>query len=346
MITLISGVPGAGKSLYCVTEVLLVLQTQNRKAISEGKAPRRVFVDGIPDLLVEHEPAEDVRKWHEWIPDGSVLVVDEIQRYWRPDNSKSVPEDIAALELHRHRGVDIFIMTQHPMLLNLNVRKLIGKHIHLRRTALGVYVYEWSECVTPDSAWKSAISKLKWSHPKSSFGLYKSASEHQKVKFRIPRVLITLILSVLVFIGAGGYVAYTIYSSVVGSNKSKEQTAQSADKKPQPLVSSSQAQTALVSSSQQLVIDDPVKAFTPRFAGLPESAPAYDPVRKVAVMPVVSGCIADADRCQCITQQGTLVDMPDNVCRERLHHPSFNAYKQPESAPQQPQAVTLQLAKS
>lgn len=240
MITLITGVPGGGKTLYCVSEILKKLDESQAKLPPEQR--RRVFVDGIPDLLTEHETSPDPLLWPDWAPDGSLIVIDEVQRIWRPEASSKAPHpSIAALETHRHRGLDFVIMTQHPNLIHANVRRLVGRHIHLRRTALGTYLYEWSECVTPDSAWKNALVKVKWSHPKSSFGLYKSASIHQQVKHRIPKAVFIFIFAALFAVGLIGYTFYEIYGQVtnrsdaiehVGSSSSPQADTASPQKKP------------------------------------------------------------------------------------------------------------------
>lgn len=197
MITLITGVPGAGKSLYCVSEILSKLDADNKKLVAQGKAPRPVIVDNIPELKLDHEVAPDLLTWPDWAPEGALIVSDEVQRHWRPTPAGQPPHrSIAELETHRHRGLDFIILTQHPNLINTNVRRLVGRHIHIRRTVVGTYAYEWPECVTPDSAYRSALTKVKWTHPKKAFGLYKSASIHQKVKFRIPRAFYFLGASV------------------------------------------------------------------------------------------------------------------------------------------------------
>ena len=201
MITLITGVPGAGKTLYCVDEILT-------PAVESGRV---VYVDGIPDLLLEHQVSPDPLQWPDWAPEGALIVIDECQRIWRPEAAGRAPHNsIAELETHRHRGLDFVILTQHPNLIHSNVRRLVGRHIHLRRTSLGVYLYEWSECVTPDSSWKNALVKTKWSHPKRSFGKYKSAEIHNKVKFRLPRSVFVLGFSVLSIIGLGTYLGRSI----------------------------------------------------------------------------------------------------------------------------------------
>lgn len=192
MITLITGVPGAGKTLYMVDQILT--DVANGTGEYAGRPERAVYVDNVPDLQLRHEVAPDLLDWPTWAPDGCLIVCDEVQRKWRPTASSQAPHpSIAELETHRHRGVDFVILTQHPSLVHSNVRRLVGKHIHIRRTALGIMVYEWSECQgSPDTAWKAAVSKRKWEHPKRSFGLYKSAEVHNKVKFRIPRAKLVL----------------------------------------------------------------------------------------------------------------------------------------------------------
>src|SRR5256885_16044190 len=73
------------------------------------------------------------RSWHETVPDGSVIIIDEVQRIWRPSGpGQKIPDMIALLETHRHRGLDFYIITQGPNLIHANVRALIGRHVHLR----------------------------------------------------------------------------------------------------------------------------------------------------------------------------------------------------------------------
>lgn len=308
MITLITGVPGAGKTLYAVDQIL----------IPESKTERPLYIDGIPDLMIRHEPSPDPLKWPEWAPEGAHIVIDEVQRIWRPEAAgKAIPESIAQLETHRHRGLDFTIMTQHPSLLHANVRKLVGRHIHVRRTPLGVYVYEYSECVSsPDTAYKNALTKVRWPHPKRTFGVYKSASIHQKVKYRIPRALIVLSVCVALIALLGGRLYYRIFGET---------------DKPVPAPTTAQAspsaQPAQPNATPIEEEPDIREQFIPRIQGEPETAPAYDHLRVVVTMPVVAACIADDDRCWCYTQQMTKVDMSEAQCREHVQRGEFDPYR-------------------
>ncbi|WP_324042666.1 zonular occludens toxin domain-containing protein [Aeromonas caviae] len=310
MITLITGVPGAGKTLYAVDQIL----------IPESKTERPLFIDGIPDLLIRHEPAPDPLDWPNWAPEGAHIVIDEVQRIWRPEAAgKQIPNSIAMLETHRHRGLDFTIMTQHPSLLHSNVRRLVGRHIHVRRTPLGVYVYEYPECMnSPDTAYKNALTKVRWPHPKRSFGVYKSASIHQKVKFRIPKPLIILVFCIL----GVSYLGYSIFQDHFGDRSPNVSAAQS---QPSPSPSPSQLSSSAPAKPEADV--DIREQFIPRVYGEPNTAPAYDPIRIVQTMPVITACIADADRCLCYTQQLTPVEMTDSQCRQHATRGVFDPYR-------------------
>ena len=58
-------------------------------------------------------------------PDGSVYFLDEAQNIYRPRSSASkVPESVAAFEVHRHKGLDFFLITQNPRLIDANIRAI------------------------------------------------------------------------------------------------------------------------------------------------------------------------------------------------------------------------------
>lgn len=342
MITLITGVPGAGKTLYVVSQILKKLDDENKLRMDKGEEPRRVYVDGIPELLIPHEEF-DGGEWPEQMEDGSFGVIDEVQRKWRPMGSgKALPDSIALLETHRHRGIDLVIMTQHPMLMHVNVRNLVGKHIHLRRTAFGIYAYEWSECVNPSSSWKTAVTRVRWTHPKWAFGLYKSAEVHNKVKFRIPFPAIVLGCSLLA-VGLLGWRFYSRMQSVIFPEaQAQVQPQPEAQLQPKPVpnpnkISNSSGSRSLEDKREerrQRMLDDPIAASRPRFVGMPETAPMYDEIRQVSVMPVLSGCIADDTNCACFTQQGTSILMTVQECRRNLNvlNRRFNPYVSEKSS--------------
>ena len=132
MITLITGAPGAGK-----TAALVDLLTQLGK-------DRAIYCHGIPELSIDHQELVDPATWPDTVPDGSIVVIDEVQTIWRPSGpGQRIPDHIAKLETHRHRGLDFYIITQGPNLAHSNVRALVGRHIPLRVIGfLGRWCYE------------------------------------------------------------------------------------------------------------------------------------------------------------------------------------------------------------
>ena len=199
MITLITGTPGSGKTLYTVAQLA--------QYVKQG---RRVVVDGIRDLAIEHVMVDEpwVRKWYEHCQPNDVIVVDEVQRYWPPVSASVKPtEDIEKLHVHRHLGVDFIVITQHPQRMNKTIRDLVGRHVHVRRM-LGMHkamLYEWDSTRNPNGSLRDAV-KTWWSYPKDVFKLYTSAELHTKPKAVIPKALFIIPVA-LVVLGVGVWIA-------------------------------------------------------------------------------------------------------------------------------------------
>lgn len=314
MITLITGAPGAGKSAALVSLL---------KELAPG---RTIYAHGIPDLKIDHQPLDEPNKWHESVPDGSIIVIDEVQNVWRPKGpGQGVPSDIQALEVHRHRGIDFYIVTQSPRLVHTNVRALVGRHVHLRDVGfLGRYWYEWPECAENCSAsWKQAPLKKRYKLPKAIFGQYKSASVHVKPVRSFPFMLIVAVAALVGTAGLSFY-AYKSISGKVETAKAPPPSAPtriSGDPAPQPVVS---AQAASPSPSGPY---DPT-IFIPANPRVPESAPAYDHLRVVVAMPRVVGGMCTSRGCTCYTQQGTPIPMTSNDCKAVMDENAFNPYKE------------------
>ena len=315
MITLFTASPGGGKTAS-VVDILAKLP----KPGESGHRP--IYVDGLNGLAVPHEVV-DAQEWHSKLPDGAILVVDEGQRIWRPRSAGTkVPEAVSSLETHRHRGIDVYLITQAPSLLDSNVRALVGRHVHIRDTGImGRWWYEWPE-TNVAMAWKTCVNKRRFSLPKSSFELYKSASIHTKPVRGVPRALLygafaLLLLSVMVF--------YAYRSINAKINPPPAAAAQVA--------TGSNVSTVSDGANRRLIDDR--SDFIPRVSAKPESAPAYDHIRVVVAMPVVVGGWCQGVTCRCITQQGTNAGLSDAECGRWLANPPFDNYRLPAAAPSQ-----------
>lgn len=168
MITLITGVPGSGKSLYAVKLIL--------ELIKEG---RTVFadIDGLNIEGVEPAPAD----WRD-TPEGSVVVYDECQQKFGPDGQgRAKNPAIQALEVHRHTGHDLIFITQRERLLHAHIRDLVGRHYHIQRQYGSHNVKIFRRDETIDTKSKSALNSCDqslWRYDKKLFDCYKSATVH------------------------------------------------------------------------------------------------------------------------------------------------------------------------
>lgn len=349
MITFITGIPGKGKTALLVQMLLE----------EEKKAERPLFVMGVPGLQLEHISAPPVKEWTEirqspedptlelayfTFPPNSILIVDECQRVYRPRASASkVPDYVAALETHRHTGLDIILLTQKPKLVDINVRELVGRHIHIRDGLLGRFLYEWPHIADGESRLDRAdAAKRKFSPPKAVFNKYKSAELHTKSKFRVNQILVYAVLSIMALF----FMAYRAYGVIDGyihptSGHPAEivegdvttRFGALASSPPPPKLS----QLALARNMPL------VESTTPTDPQNPLSAPLYAAVAPSPVAPEVQGCIASTKKCTCFTQQQTPLWVPDDQCRQRAAGLYYDPYRQPSPVSQtQPQQTAAQ----
>jgi hypothetical protein len=202
MIHLITGLPGSGKSLLAV-EILL----KN----SQSETPRVAFtnVNGIDYDRLKCFPLPEPEKWYD-LPDGSLILIDECQRYFRPRaNGSAVPETVSRMETHRHQGHDLILITQWPKFIDSNVRNLVEFHQHSYRVVGSNFrtILEWNGCCENPAPSQTQTTSNKVNSRLNSdlFQYYKSASEHT-VKLRLPYKLI------LTFASAVSVVAFCVYT--------------------------------------------------------------------------------------------------------------------------------------
>ena len=322
MITLITGLPGSGKTALAVS------------MLPEFDG-RPLFVLGVAELKVKHEVAPPVAEWTEMrpspedpellkavflFPPNSVVLIDEAQTIFRPRSMGSkVPPEVQAFETHRHTGIDFILITQHSGLIDPNLRKLISRHIDIRQTFLGRSLYEWVGLGDPESAVSRQIAaKRSYKPPKKVFGLYKSSEKHTKLTVRTPFYVWLFGLLVLGIVG-GGWYAYQRIQARMGP--------------PVPVLQSGGTAAAPVSP-----VAVPVKStkaylaeFNPRIEGLAHSAPVYDSVTQPSEAPIPVGCLASEKRCRCLDQQGNDYVTTDAICRGFVAHGMFIPFKRVDS---------------
>ncbi len=336
MLYLITGVPGSGKTLKMISDLMKRKDLQNRP----------LYLDGIPEVngtIIPNLPipeGESMETWHKWAPAGAILVIDECQRVFRPRPSGSkVPEHVAELETHRHRGIDIFLLTQHPRLVDLNIRSLIGHHCHISKTNLGVRrMFEWERCGDPQSRTdvEGAVKSV-YTLDKKAFGVYKSAEEHTKIRTKLSRTVYAFPIVLLIVIVA----AWSSYNRWQRLNAEEAQTQPAPVAAPaaSPAAGGTAAATAAdgthaagqyapeakQADRPHISADD----FKPAIDGQPHTAPIYDTYNKaVQTMPYPVACVQNAHRCTCYTDQGTKIKGFDKaLCLEYVADGLYNPYR-------------------
>lgn len=316
----------------------------------EKSAERPLFVMGIPDLKIEHIVAPPVREWTELrpspedptlslayftFPPNSILVVDEAQRVYRPRASSSkVPPEVAALETHRHTGLDIILLTQKPKLIDINVRELVGKHIHIRAGLVGRFLYEWPHIADGESRLDRAdAARRKFTPPKKSFAQYKSAELHTKSKFRVHQGFIYLGLAIL----ALGFELYNV-SGIFNRHQEKVAISDSHTVKAvEPPTRTGAARSSTASTLQILPASftpNLVESMTPKDPENPLSAPLYAELKPDVVAPKIEVCISSRKACTCYSQQQTPIWVPDVQCRNRAGGKYYDPYRPAQLAGQ------------
>lgn len=313
MMTLITGQPGAGKTLHGIWLV-------KEYAEKEG---RPVYYSGVKDLTLDWVEMVDPMKWHE-LPVGSIIFFDECQRQFRPRGTGSaVPEAVAKFETHRHSGYDIFLITQHPMLLDSNIRRLCGRHIHVMRAfgAGAANIHEWNEVRENCDKQRLGSQSRLWKYPKEVFSYYKSAELHTH-KFRPPLRILALIVAPFLL---GGVIWFLV--SWQASFASKV-AGQPVDKKTES--GSLLSGRSLVPGQAHAPVKhvSPLDQYAPTVPGLLFTAPRYESVTDAAHAPYPVGCFVVGARCNCVTDQSTRLDVPADMCKSLVETGFFRDWNE------------------
>lgn len=341
MITLITGVPGSGKTLMAVSDL--------SKKVDKEWAGRKIFIHGIPELTIPTEPIpeghtiQDMHVWLKWPENnGSIVVIDEAQNIFPPRSAGSkTPEIVEWLHVHRHSGVDIILITQMPGRIDKQVRDLVGAHYHIHKTPLGVRMrYFWDYCENnPKSGMKNARPEL-YKFDKKAFGLYKSAEIHTKVKTPKSRVIWVIPVALIVF-GFTAYMGYSLLSGLGSSEKDVVENSslssvvevQSDDLKKSVKDKSAMAGQEIggqIAPSQNKNLTE--EMLKPKIEGMVESKPLYDQIRQVKQLEYPVACISGGKSgCSCYSSQGTAVkEIDKKTCNDYVKNGMpFNPYKEP-----------------
>jgi zona occludens toxin len=318
MIILQTGKNGSGKTLSLVSE------------LADRFEGRPFFYYRIKGLKLDWQKLE---KPSDWIncPPNSVIVLDEVQEYWPARQKGDLPESLEKLSVHRaDYGVDIVFLTPDPALIDIHIRRHVHEHNHFERK-FGLEastVLTWDTCVDDPSdkdnpARNRAVSRI-FTYPSDKYGLYESAPAHT-VKRRIPWKVYALPVAILLTIGLG----YMAYQTLIGK---RTVAAIAPTNQTQPLNTAPGLGPSSPGQQRVMTTEEYLKNQTARIPGLPHTAPAYDSIMQAKVAPVPKACIASAKRCSCYTEQATIIDMDESLCRQIASNGFFDPSQQAHQA--------------
>jgi zona occludens toxin (predicted ATPase) len=295
MITLITGVPGHGKTLYAV-HLIKQITDKNKKLenlpTEEWKPDDRIRpvytdIDGIDHEKLGTHPIPESYDWRD-TPDGSVVVYDECQQHFGPDNhGRAKDTRISDLEIHRHSGHDIIFITQRERLIHAHIRDLVGSHYHIQRfggTKRATIFHREEVIKTQSRSLLNTLDKEGWAYPQELFEYYQSATIHTH-KRRLPKwlvgagfqLLMLIILACVSVYYAIGFFSGDSVTTIIAPEEQQQEEKSSA---------------FMPDISSQIVQHHPPQQV---------SAPVPPPVQ-------YTGCVVfkNDTQCQCYTTKGYL----------------------------------------
>lgn len=380
MIILITGQPGNGKTLRAIS-LMREEYERNKAGVEQGKERPRDFYTNVAGASRDENPnafpwVQRMPEHNDWtkLPDGSYVLIDEahadgktvgLERYGTLFPATGKPgesEDprVRSMSTHRHRGIDLLLVTQFPTKIHHQVRTLVGKHLHMNRALglqrAGVLTWTRTQVDVYDEQQREKAEEEIWAYPADLYDKYKSATLHTATyKFKVPaRVwgglaqLITL-----------GVVCWMLWLFVFKPDSKPEGEGEQVDTHV-----AAQAEAPSGAPGPQASapgVDAYLTALEPRVPSQPWSAPLYDEREAVSkpelyCMSAEAGDGADGFRrekqsCTCITEQGTVYKIRNVDCRAVARWgPSYNPYKEPrenqQSTQLQPQEVAADEVES
>ncbi|WP_234406076.1 zonular occludens toxin domain-containing protein [Methylobacillus glycogenes] len=210
--------------------------------------------------------------------------------------------------MHRHDGHDLFLITQHPMLIDGNLRRLVGRHYHVVRF-YGFNkstIHEFTSVREQLKSLKGSMEKH-FPYPKEVFTWYKSSDMHT-MKRRIPARLVLVVVLPLLLIAA----LWWGYRTIAGLGENHQVEVQ---KEQGGMVDVKQPQQQHPAPPQAQKLDWYAQQVE-RVPGLPHTRPVYDEITKPVTAPINAACVDFRGQCKCYTQQGTELATDQALCKQ------------------------------
>jgi len=351
------GLPGSGKSYECVLSHIVPSLSKGREVFAyiEGlNFEKLAELSGITlelcQKLLHQVTREQVYELYKIATPNSLVVIDELQNFF-PQGRQKLDENIVRwVSEHRHDGQDIICMGQnfkdcHALFRRRTERKVL----FVKLSALGMDKrYQWTAYqAVPQASGDPVYEKINSSivvYDSKYFGSYAShnsddiSTEHYKdARFNVFRTGLFRFAIPAIFLGS--IVAVWYVYGLFHNDKAFASDKAAPKKESKVIAEPIQKSTASIPKTD-LTTDERIELqslreqvaaykdnFSPRYANHPESAPAYDDLRKIVNMPQVQACIRSGDDCRCYTAQGTRASVTDLFCNQFVSgERQFNPY--------------------
>lgn len=309
-ITLITGLPGHGKGIFS-------LDTVNKL---EQSSKRPVYYHNVKDLALKWHELKDPKEWVN-CPEGSIILLDEAwQTFPLRANAQTPPDYVAQLATHRHKGFDIFIVTQQPTQLDTFVRKLVDHHYHVVRKfgSQAAFVHQFVGLnADPQKSRKNSI-KHNYPYPKKVYEWYKSAEVHT-VQTKRPMRIYFLWFGVPVLLVGAIYFINGMLNPKTGMIAEGMQADINGKGEKVKTIDTTSVSTSRESIKQLTFYE----AHKPELQDFPHTAPVYAELVQPKVAPYPAACVQMGNLCKCYTQQGTKLQTSDSVCKQIVENGFF-----------------------
>lgn len=306
MIYIICGKPGEGKTQYAVS-LLVDLVSKNEKDPDNAR-PLFADIDGLTLDGVEKAPDD----WRD-TPDGSIIFYDEVhyrKEYEDLNGKYSQLPMIKELSTHRHQNKDIYLITQDAKRLERSVRGLVDAVYFVKRPQnkpnfSTVYTFDkfMNDPAAAAAAGKEFDKKI-FKYNKKYYSLYKSASAHTSMSFKVQRKFIWAALAIIVMI----IMAVRLFNGGVFNQFAKPGLDKINGKPTTESTAKSQA------APNQNPFNNPASA--PVSNNQQQNAPVNDPeVERIAAV------ILSSSGCRAYNGVGNYVDIDQYKCRDLANNP-------------------------
>lgn len=120
MITLITGSAGIGKTVFALKKISAIN--------GYPKYATPISFLGFNYKANNITKLEDLSNWFD-LPRASIIFCDNADKFLSCD-IKELPQWLLDLSIHRHKLINIYLTSLHPLLIHQYVRSLVSEHIH------------------------------------------------------------------------------------------------------------------------------------------------------------------------------------------------------------------------